>query len=93
MDSTKDSNASNDSVWNYSAIARDFVVNTEPIGINIRIEELTSLVKIIRHMAELSVLKSLNLSSHELAINAQKEIKIASNEIIFHNHLSLHVKI
>ena len=92
MDSTKDSNTSNDSVWNYSAIARDFVVNTEPIGINIRIEELTSLVKIIRHMAELSVLKSLNLSSHELAINAQKEIKIARNEITFHNHLSLHVK-
>jgi hypothetical protein len=91
MNSTKDQNATDDSVWNYSAIARDFVVNTEPMGINVRAEELTNLLKMTRHLAELSVLKNLNLSTHELAINAQKEIKTARNEITFHNHLSLYV--
>ncbi|MCB5187203.1 hypothetical protein LG200_04185 [Methylobacillus caricis] len=90
MNSTRESNAPADSVWNYSAIARDFVVNVEPMSTKIKIEELSNLLKMVKHRAELSVLENLNLPTHELAVKARGEIKAVKNEITFHNHLSLH---
>jgi hypothetical protein len=76
-------------VWNYQVIARDFVVNLEPMPRDVKTEALAYLVEFLRHKVELEVLEKLKLQDHPLAKEARAAMVAARAKITFHNNAFL----
>lgn len=75
----------NTPVWNTRQIARDFVVNLEPMPRDTQIEGLELLIRYLRHKAERDVLYAAEMANHPLALAASGQLEALSEAFVFHN--------
>jgi hypothetical protein len=78
---------SNPKVWAFGKIASDFVKNLEPMPNDVKVKELTALVRVIKLQAEVEQLKRVAPENVEEIAMAKAKLLIARLDTTFHNHI------